>query len=168
VSGAATTGSGCGRLEVGAADGALEVRTMCGEQTIATVSMASVDEARALVTRVVGAAIGLGLLGEDSASRVETAMSPIRRGTGADWGVEANCWRRGPGGSIAVYTLHPGKNWSRVYESEIETIDDRTARAVAESVITQLANELYPRLLDAVRATQGAAADERPPKGRLT
>jgi hypothetical protein len=85
-----------------------------------------------------------------------------------EWLVKAHCWRRGPDGSIAVYEISPQKPFVRVFETEVETIDDRTAAAVTASMIQQLVTELSPLIMRAVLATQGVDPDRRPGRDRLS
>jgi hypothetical protein len=76
------------------------------------------------------------------------------------WLVSAHCWRRGPGGSLACYTLESRTSWTRCYEHEgTATISDEIAKAIARSMVEQLAAEVFPKLLYAVRSAQGIDPD---------
>jgi hypothetical protein len=99
--------------------------------------------------------------------RVELA-DPIPAVGDSQWLVEAHCWRRGPDGSIAVYSLSTRRPFQRVFETELETIDDATTAEVAGSMFRQIARELVPLVVQAVRATQGRDPDRRPERDRLS
>ena len=78
------------------------------------------------------------------------------------WTVTAYCWRKGPGGSIACYTLAQRRPWTRCYEHEGSvTIPDETAEAVAQNMGDQLASQLFPELLYAVLSAQGIDPDKK-------
>ncbi|HVS78342.1 MAG TPA: hypothetical protein VHE11_15490 [Steroidobacteraceae bacterium] len=98
--------------------------------------------------------------------RVEVA-DPRRAAQTQHWVVEAYCWRRGPDGSIALYGVCTQRAFERVFETDFETIGDETAAAVARSIVDQMAEELYPLLLQAVRATQGLDPDKPTDRNRL-
>lgn len=79
------------------------------------------------------------------------------------WRVEANCWRRGPDGSIASYSVStlPGATLVRFLEFEDkETLTDEEAMAAAKSLAVAVAKDLFPHLLHAVRAAQGIDPDK--------
>jgi hypothetical protein len=79
-----------------------------------------------------------------------------------DWTVMADCWRRGPGGSIACYTLAQRRPWVRCYEHHGgATLTDGMAETVAEALVRRLASEVFPRLFYAVRSAQGIDPDKR-------
>jgi hypothetical protein len=83
-------------------------------------------------------------------------------GGDGEWTVTANCWRRGPEGSIACYTLSQ-RRWTRCFEHEGgDTISNEIAEAVAHDMVRQLAAQIYPKVLYAVRSAQGDDPDEKP------
>jgi hypothetical protein len=84
------------------------------------------------------------------------------------WIVDAHCWRRGQDGSIAVYEVATRMKFQRVFETDAETINDRTAAAVARSIVEEIAGELYSLLLRTVLAAQGIDPDKRPRRDRLS
>ncbi|MBK4723413.1 hypothetical protein JJL56_31675 [Azospirillum sp. YIM DDC1] len=69
--------------------------------------------------------------------------------------VEARIIRRGPDGSLVVYEVKLVRPFKRVYEAEVETIDDATAEAVVSTILRQVVAELGPQLLVAARGAQG-------------
>lgn len=94
-------------------------------------------------------------------------LSPPVASSGGDgeWTVTANCWRRSAEGSIACYTLSQ-RRWTTCFEHEgSDTISNEIAEAVAHDMIRQLANEIYPRVLYAVRCAQGIDPDGGPQGG---
>lgn len=69
--------------------------------------------------------------------------------------VETHLVRRGADGSLACYEIKQVGQFTRCHESESETIDEVTARAITASIVQQLAQEIAPQIYAAVRNAQG-------------
>jgi hypothetical protein len=71
------------------------------------------------------------------------------------WAVTAHCSCRGPGDSLACYTLVLREGSRKVF--------DETAQAVAQSMVHQLVSEVFQKLRNAVQSTEGADPDKTRP-----
>jgi hypothetical protein len=120
-------------------------------------------ESEADISPVSGSRPASGL----SLYRIEAADRRPATGS-SQWLVEAHCWRRGPDGSIAIYEIDTRRPVQRVFEAEIETIDDATAGQVSGSIFRQIAIELVPLVVHAVMSTQGNDPDWKPDRDWLS